>query len=93
MIPPLIKRLRILVSSGVIIVISVKLYVIKSVAAKRVAATFVAARTLPENSRFPISSDQRKCFCRVELPRLFTSGFSLHTVAPETGSPKHTLIK
>jgi hypothetical protein len=46
---------RILVSGGVVIVISVKLYVIKSVAAKRVAATFVAARTLPENSRFPTS--------------------------------------
>ena len=30
---------------------------IKSVAAKRVAATFVAARTLPENSCVPTSSD------------------------------------
>jgi hypothetical protein len=47
-IPPPIKRSRILVSGGVVIVILVKLYVIKSV-----AATFVAARTLPENSRFP----------------------------------------
>jgi hypothetical protein len=32
-------------------------FLIKSVAAKRVAATFVAARTLPENSCFPTSSD------------------------------------
>jgi hypothetical protein len=30
---------------------------IKFVAAKRVAATFVATRTLPENSCFPTSSD------------------------------------
>jgi len=50
LIPPLIKRSRILVSGGVVVVISVKLYY---VAAKRVAATFVAARTLPENSLFP----------------------------------------
>jgi hypothetical protein len=57
LIPPPIKRSRILVSGGVVIVISVKLYVIKSVAAKRVAATFVAARTLPENSCFLTSSD------------------------------------
>jgi len=55
LIPPPIKRPRILVSGGVVIVISVKLYVIKS--AKRVAATFLAARTLPENSYFPTSSD------------------------------------
>jgi len=37
---------------GVVIVISVKLYEIKSIATNCVAATFVAARTLLENSRF-----------------------------------------
>ena len=44
-IPPPIKRSRILVSSGVQVVISVNLYVIKSV-----AATLVAVCSLPENS-------------------------------------------
>jgi hypothetical protein len=57
LIPPPIKRSRILVGGGVVIVISVELYIIKSVAAKRVAATFVAARASPENSCFPTSSD------------------------------------
>ena len=50
LIPPLIKHPTILVSGGVVRVTSVKLYVIKSVAAECVAATFVAARTLLENS-------------------------------------------
>jgi hypothetical protein len=68
-------RVRILVSGGVVIVISVKLYVIKSV-----AATFVAARTLPENCRFPTSSDQSKkwsCAQPTMLPSQRISGFSL----------------
>jgi len=57
LIPPLIKRSRILVSRGVVIVTSVKIlrkFVdAKRVAATFVAATFVAARTLLENSWFP----------------------------------------
>jgi hypothetical protein len=55
-----------LVSGGVVIVISVKLYVIKSTAAKRVAVTFVATRTLPENSYFLTSSDQSKKWPRAQ---------------------------
>jgi hypothetical protein len=54
MILPPIKRSRILASGGVVIVISVKFY------NKSVDATLVAARTLPENSRLPASSDQRQ---------------------------------
>lgn len=50
MIPPPVKRTRTLVSDGVVIVISVK----------SVAATFLATRTLPENSRVPVLSDQRQ---------------------------------
>ncbi len=46
LIPPPIKRSRILVSGGVVIVISVKLYVIKSVAANRVAARTLAGKFL-----------------------------------------------
>jgi hypothetical protein len=47
LIPPPIKRSRILVRSGVVI------------AAKRVAATFVAARYLAVKFRFPISSETK----------------------------------
>jgi hypothetical protein len=68
LIPPPIKRSRILVSDGVKLVISVNLYVIKSV-----AATLVAARTLSENSRFPTSPDQSNN----HHFRLFTTGLSL----------------
>jgi len=55
MIPSPIKRSRILVSGGVVIVISVKFYEVKFM-----AATLVAARTLRENSRVPTSSDESK---------------------------------
>ena len=43
--------------------------VIKPVAAKRVAATFVAVHTLPENSRFPTSSDQSKKWAYAQLTK------------------------
>ena len=51
LIPPPIKRSRILVNGGVVTVISVKIYV----AAKRVAATFVAACTSVPCRKIPVS--------------------------------------
>jgi hypothetical protein len=78
-IPPLIKRSRILVSGGVVIVISVKLYEIKSVAITFVDAKRVAGlgRILPENSRFPISSDQQNVAASNHHFLLCAAGFSL----------------
>jgi hypothetical protein len=76
MIPPPIKRSRILVSGGVIIVISVKLYIINSM-----AATLVATRTEYSTGKFPcpdiLRPEQKVALCAAnKTSPSSTSGFS-----------------
>jgi hypothetical protein len=60
LIPPLIKRARILVDCVVAIVTSVKFYRKENMWLSDVWLRYLWLRALPEYSRFPISSDQKQ---------------------------------
>jgi hypothetical protein len=74
-IPPPIKRAMTLASGVVVIVISVKFVILILVVDAKLVAE--QGRILPENSRFPTSSNQPKVAAINHHFRLFTTGLSL----------------
>ena len=100
MIPPPNKRSTILVSGGVVIVISVKLYVVKSMAVERVAAllvaaTFVAARTLTPSYQHALVKYQKAVeprlreACTIKRRDELRAQHELEKVRRKAGSGKH----